>query len=492
MDVASYASPEEACTRGVSIGNRQQSLPTGETPRLRLPVSGVVFLLALMLQLACSRPDARISDAPDSALKPNVILISIDTLRPDFLGNYGYPSATTPWMDRFRADATLYEVVVAHAPSTLMSHASIFSSLLPEEHGASFASGSALPEEVMTIAEVMAAAGYRTAAVTGGAQMDDSFGVDQGFGVYAYTRSDSFEETVDRASQWMASGAGPFFLFLHTYEVHHPYEVDRALTFLAEPRYSGRLPKLEISRALLEQINAGELELGPEDHEHIRALYAEEIRRMDSALGKLILTLRSMGSYDRAVIVLTSDHGEEFGEHGMMGWHSHSLHDELLRVPLLIKFPGAASAGQSVSGMARSIDIAPTILAAVGLEIPRQFGGVDLARGEPPADRAMAKVDWPSREILTRNSGDLSVVGVRTERWKLLSLREAGRQVPLRLFDLDSDPEERVDVSSIAPEVVQELLAAYPRPSPSNVLDQEPVNVDPQAREQLRALGYLP
>lgn len=441
----------------------------------------VAFFLAiaLVVPVGCHR------DRPTTP----VILVSIDTLRADHLGVYGYARPTSPHLDAFAADAVLFRRSFSHAPSTLMSHASILTSLLPPHHGASIRNERALPLEATTVTEVLHDLGYATASWNGGIQLDRVYGLNQGFDIYESVRrqsasadsmvdrEDRFEHQVEQAEPWIREHAGgPFFVFLHTYEVHHPYSPDQEEMNLFDEGYRGRLPDL-VSVDLLKRFGDGTQAVGEGDLEHVIAAYDAEIRSMDLAFGRLVGFLKAIGIYDRALMVVTSDHGEEFGEHGRIGWHSHTLYDELLRVPLLVKLPGQRGGGRAPDGTARGIDVAPTILAALGLKPPAVFEGRNLlAAGDSPtgADLTFASRDLTEPEEET---------ALRSPAWKLVNER---------LYDLGHDPGEREDVAHAHPETVQELvrrrravLESRPRVGSRAAEGSEELN------ERLRALGYL-
>jgi arylsulfatase A-like enzyme len=278
--------------------------------------------------------------------------------------------------------------------------------------------------------------------------------------------------------QWIRDrNSRPWFLFLHTYEIHHPYTPDPALLALMNPDYDGALPD-RISVDLLQRINRGETAVGDADIAHIEATYDAELRSVDTAFGTLVDFLRSQGLYDDAVIVVTSDHGEEFGEHGFVGWHSHSLYDELLRVPLLVKLPGSRGGGRSVAAQVTGIDLAPTILDALDVAIPHSFAGHSLLPAIAGAGNGREYV-VSQRDVDGPDEHD----AIRSRRWKW---SRGG------LFHLESDPLERTDVSLRNGDTAQamsrmlaEILAARPRPQPHRV---EP---DEALRERLRSLGYL-
>ncbi len=372
----------------------------------------------------------------------------------------------------------MFEQAIAQAPSTLHSHASILTSLLPHHHQATWGGKTRLPDEATTLAEILHDKGYSTAAFTGGGQMDRIFGLDQGFDSYIQPGEERFMGTVRRAIGWLDENpAPPFFLFLHSYEVHHPYEPSPEHLALMGQTYEGTLPA-EISIDLLRQINRKELEIDSDDLAHIVSTYDAEIRSMDDAVGVLIETLRQRDLYDDTIIVFTSDHGEEFGEHGVVGWHSHTLYDELLRIPLILKLPESDSIGLKVDAQVRSIDIAPTVLGALGFEIPDDFDGLDLK--ELARDPDSFELDAVSR--MDRAPGrDIS--SFRTPYWKL---------VRKSLFDLEEDPAEQWDLALSRRDVVEEMQRRLDETlSTRERLEPEQVTPTDSTLDELRALGYI-
>ena len=284
---------------------------------------------------------------------------------------------------------------------------------------------------------------------------------------------------VERTIRWLADAGTPFFVFLHSYEIHHPYTPDAEYLQPFDVDYAGDLPD-HISVELLERINASKQPVTPEDADHIVHAYDAELRSADEAIGHLVAWLKARSLYDDTLIVVTSDHGEEFGEHGWIGWHAHSLYDELLRVPLVIKFPGSRFAGVVDERQARGIDVAPTILAALGIDASESFAGRDLIPGladsdEPPA--AISMHDVP---------GDVPLWTARTGDWKL---KRVGQE---SLFDLVADPEERRDVVAQHPRKARalrsvglEMLEARERPG------DLPATLTERTKQQLRELGYV-
>jgi arylsulfatase A-like enzyme len=414
---------------------------------------------------------------------PAIVLVSVDTLRPDHLGCYGYPRPTSPEIDRFREEAILFEEAVAHAPSTLSSHASFFSSLLPPHHGASVLNQSAIAPAVPLLAEVLRDAGFATASFNGGGQLHPAWGLDRGFDVYeSFAESDgdrlgedTLRERLTAARVWLESVRDePFFLFLHTYEVHHPYTPEPERLALMENGYEGRLPG-RISIRVLEKINDGTKALRPGDLEHIVATYDAEISSADAGFGELLDQLRELGRYDSSLLIFTSDHGEAFGERGRIGWHGDTLYDEQLRIPLVIRLPGGRLAGTTVKGQVRGVDLAPTVLSLLGLPIPEEFSGADLDL----ASRAVPEPAWALAGI----DGSPNALAVRTPRWKWYEGR---------LYDLVADPGERTDVASQHPEVERDLAGTLADLVRSRApAGETPIEVDEDLRERLEALGYV-
>jgi arylsulfatase A-like enzyme len=316
-------------------------------------------------------------------------------------------------------------------------------------------------------------------AWTGGGQLDPVFGLDQGFESYAMPPgSQDFDTVVQPALEWLDRNRDArAFLFLHTYEVHHPYpEPDPALS----PEVAAYQGPLQggIQVGLLQDINRGRLQVDDQDRRRIVLAYDTGIRQMDQAFAALVDGLRRLGLYDRSLIVVTSDHGEELGEHGKMGWHSHTLYDELLLVPLLVKLPRGAHAGLEVKAPVRSIDIAPTILDALAIAAPDDFEGTSLLAWLDRPSRAglpaIAKQDYPAPRVIE---------AYRARPWKLYDER---------LFQLDRDPGERVNLTGQEPDRVRELAQALS----DFVAQREPppageVTVGADTEEQLRALGYV-
>jgi arylsulfatase A-like enzyme len=467
---------------------------------------------------------------------PNVILISIDTLRRDRLNCYGYQSRRlTPNIDALASDGVLFENQVAASPWTIPSHLSLFTSLAPSSHGvtspffrqvAALARHTAqrLPDARVTLAEVLASRGYDTAAFTGGATMDPAFGFGQGFGTYDVSHNKMSEVNLAAMTAWIArSRQRPFFLFWHTFEVHEPYlhtdfvqdvvpgelarEVDAVMAQLAlRPREPLREPWL--SRLLA---------LKPHSSRFMGALYDGGVRSADRWVGRLTAFLREKDLYDRTVIVFTSDHGEELWDRApvdrVFGSHGHSLYEELVGVPLVIKLPGQARAGRRVAPVTRAVDVMPTILDL--LQVPPS--------ATPDMQGRSLRPLWEGGENAGRIAFsealafDSEQKSVRDQRYKYVlevsaaDVERHGRAfVPerprQRLFDLITDPAERTNLLAeglpaaqpglpLEAERARTLVAAMDGRLRAYVRDKtgraETVVLPPQALTELEALGYV-
>jgi len=451
----------------------------------RIPLIAGVAGLAVVIAAATTALWTK-----DGGGRPNLLLVSIDTLRADHLGCYGYRVPTSPNLDAFAARrGILFETAVAAAPSTTPSHASMLTSLLPSHHGALFSRQAPLAPEILTLAEILSAEGYRTFSVNDGGQMDAVWGLSQGFDEYltlpGRAQLARFRRTVDRATRWLDEAprdGRPWFAFLHTYETHHPYSPDPSLYEAIGHEYRGPLPST-IDKPLLSRINGGDLEIGDADRAHIVAAYDAEIRSMDEAFGALVAVLEERGLMDDTVVVVTSDHGEELGERGMMGWHSHALWDEQLLVPLIVRLPGERFAGARIGAQVRGIDVMPTALDLLGIAPPPS------AEGRTVMPLVIEAPDAPRPAVSQRD--------VREDPLPA-SLRAGGRKLhrrggdePLLLFDLAADPgeardlaEEAKDEAARAGARLDALIGARPAAPAS-----QPVAFDAQLLGQLGALG---
>ncbi len=423
-----------------------------------LPLALAVSVAAV-LPLGCRR------EAPAKpVLTPagNVLLVTIDTLRADHVGCYGHATAATPVLDGLAARGVRFATAVVHVPLTGPSHASILTGLTPPGHGLRDNGGFVLPAEVRSGVEDFKQAGYRTAAFVSAFPLDRRFGLDRGFLTYDdhlprgndRRRTPYVERfadaTTDAVLRWLAAPAAsperPFFLWVHYYDPHAPYE-----------------PPGEL---------AGRFRAAP---------YDGEVAFTDQQLGRLLRALEEKGVLDQTLVVAMSDHGEGLGEHGE-GTHGLFVYDATLKVPFIVAGPGV-SAGRVAQTVARGIDVLPTLLDWAGLAVRKEIEGRSLRpalEGREMSDApAYAETLYPEREF-----GWAPLFAWRTATHKAI---EAPRP---ELYDLERDPGETQDRAGTQgarlAEMQQRIQAALQRPTPAAA-----AAADPEAAERLRALGYV-
>ena len=291
-----------------------------------------------------------------AAQQPDIVLVSIDSLRADHVGCYGYGRPTTPAIDRLAAEGARFRNAVSTTSWTLPAHASMFTGLYSDTHGV-VDNGLALSGNIVTLTEALKGAGYHTAGFFGGPYLMPEFGFNQGFDTYECCMSQfqpgqdhsedqvgvgpqSFADitgplTLEKTEAWIDTlDSRPFFLFVHLWDVHYDYIPPGEYARMFDPDYSGTLdPRMMLRNA---SIRPG---MPERDLQHLIALYDGEIRYTDDNLARLLAELDRVGRLDSALIVVTSDHGDEFFEHGQTG-HQKTLYDEVLRIPLVIRWPG--------------------------------------------------------------------------------------------------------------------------------------------------------
>jgi arylsulfatase A-like enzyme len=407
-----------------------------------------VFAAACLPAFACG-------GAPDAVASPNLVLISIDSLRADHLGAYGYARDTSPNLDRLAAEGALFEAALSSSSWTLPTHASMFTGLPQSVHGVD-RTGRSLPEAAQTLAEGLAASGYRTLGVWSGPYLHPHFGLAQGFERYerctgydiagpedlgpqnreVFHRSHediTSPRIVEVVEAWLAEeDPRPFFLFVHMWDVHYDYIPPAPYDERFDPGYDGSADGRGLADA---SVLAG---LSPRDREHVVALYDGEIAWTDMHVGKILARLERLGLADRTVVVVTADHGEEFLEHGSFG-HRKALFEESVRVPLVVRGPGVP-AGLSVVRPVSTVDLAPTLLELAGAEPLSDVMGtslVPLFRGEPLERETVVTELYLRKETFT---------AVRGGGWKLLLRGEEER--PVGLWDLRADPGERRNLAA--------------------------------------------
>lgn len=431
---------------------------------------------------------------PPGADRLNVLLISLDTLRADGLGLYGNPSATSPALDAFGASAVVFEKVIAPASWTLPSHMTMLTGRHPTAHGV-HDQENALRPEIPLLAEMLADRGYRTFAMTGGGYVERRR-FERGFDVFRTSR-EPFASVLETARRWIhgpASPSGedarperPWFAFLHTYDIHCPYSPPEPYRSMfveggGEPLDPPMLGSHEMALCQLYK------HLDERQVRYMRGLYDGDVRWVDDALGPFLEELRTSGLRERTVIVVTSDHGEEFFEHGGTA-HGRTLFREQLLVPLIVAAPEARPG--RVGGLVGLEDIVPTILDLSGNPVPDGLDGRSLApwvRGAPGAPPRDARVSTLRKH---RQGESFELSSWFDETRHLIDDRGNDRRL---LFDSAEDRKESKDLAAAEPATVSGLLARLrafeERHSAGAAAPDRAQAPSEEERERLRSLGY--
>lgn len=418
-----------------------------------------------------------------------MLIYLIDTLRADHLGIYGYDRATSPFLDAFAADTIVFDAAQAQSSWTKPVVASIMTGLLPQAHGVQGREDKIAPG-ARTLAGILQLAGYATYAVSTNSTVFSDFNFDIGFhefvelGERPVEEVHQFSDAVNSVFfEWIAArpSGRPFFAFLHTTDPHEPYTPREPYRgALANDVLNPAITKGPSARRALAADPTMDVEQLRRDMEH---LYDAEIAFNDAQFGVLVERLEAAGLYDSLLIIVLSDHGEEFQEH--RGWsHGTTLYQEVVHVPLLVKLPGQARAGERVAQIAQHIDIFPTVMQVVGLDYSIAGSGVSL-------------LDLPDLEIAQRRPAvshlahtDALTESVRVGAAKLIRRVRPDGVTWTRLFDLAEDPAETM---GLARPVTEGLLRTILKRATlaENSSSSGKLILDPEMTERLRALGYI-
>jgi arylsulfatase A-like enzyme len=505
---------------------------------LRMRIHAFLLPPLALVAPSCGGPE------PEPAPTTNLVVVVLDTLRPDHLGCYGYPRPTSPNLDRFAGESAVFEQAQSSAPWTAPALLSLMTSLHPSVHQVhDFPNPGRMSEGVTTLAEVLKQAGYETAAFTEGGYAKGEFGLDQGFDLYPANEGDELSNVsnlthpsrlasnLDRTIEWLRKPRErPFFLFFHTYEAHGPYRAPQEFVRRLRPSWDEEAEHARV-RETIERWNAtGEIDRDGlvllEVHQHhcaldaqppiedeqglrarlaslreegapfppevlaiVRDLYDAEIAYLDSELQRLWDALDEPGLARDTVVVVTSDHGEALGEHGRIG-HGTVLHEELMRIVLLVRAPGVAA--QSVGQLACSVDVMPTALELVGVPLPPvPLQGRSLA---PLLSGSKLDVTFAYGTAVTRPGQEMSWHALRSGPWRYVADESEGRRW---LFDLRSDPLEERDVLAERSEIAERLSALLDSRLRADQVLRRDVDaaskgeLAPDVLHQLRGLGYL-
>jgi arylsulfatase A-like enzyme len=434
---------------------------------------------------------------PDSLHPPNIVLIVVDTLRRDHVGCYGHSLDSTPNIDRLARDGARFDQMISASSFTVPSVMSLFTGLPPTLHRTGF--NSKLPSSLTTLAAELHTRGYQTAGVSPNPSTRPSFGFGVGFDTYlddaAIIERDSSvllnrgktmtirdvttsEVTTRLANEWLEQkrdGTKPFFLFALYLDPHADYVPPPPYDKLFDSGYVGMVDG---------HMYAAPLDRTEREKTHVKALYDGEIRCADEQIGKLLAKLDQLGLADNTLVMLTADHGEEFWEHGRT-LHGHSLYDELIRVPCIVRWPASIEAGLNIPDQVSGVNVMPTLLEAAGAHIPVQCQGPSLlgllARREKlPPQVCYSETIFESKALrMVRSAGQKMIMELR-----------AGTP---RFYDLTRDPGERDDLRM--EDRFKALAASYDdymvfmQAHLDNEAPQKP-ELDGAAIERLRQMGY--
>jgi arylsulfatase A-like enzyme len=443
---------------------------------------------------ACNAPEPR---------PPDVLLITLDTTRADHLGVYGYGRDTSPNLDRFAHDAVTYQRAWASGAWTLPTHASMLTGKQITSHGARFNlltpdvalseifegdfftkhKANRLAEDEVTLAELLVQKGYATAAFAGGPWLAPPFGLMQGYALadsnVASPKGRSAEELTNNLIAWMSSipTDQPLHALINYFDPHSPYDPPPGFD-----EFPGAKVPLDPGQDGL-FINGGK-KLSDAQRTAVVDRYDGEIQYMDHHIGRLLGALRDNGRYENALIIVVGDHGELFGEHGVMG-HGRWLYEEVIRVPLIIRHPGGKMSGTSVASPVSQVDLLPLIASELSFQLPDGIDGLPVGA----RDVVLAEAFRDPFSVTTyKNRYDRDLASLIRWPWKLIASDTGEREI----FDLETDPRERGaqrgsdQLSAMETAIAKAIGALVPR-----VGNEPPSDVSPEIVENLRKLGYI-
>ena len=486
-----------ACRNALWIGF------TAASQSIRAINAVLVFMSIAVLATACMGREARASSGN------NLIVISIDTLRADMLSCYGYDRPTSPAIDGVAQEGVLFEDVSATSPWTLPSHASIFTGLYPNRHGVKSRRQS-LPDNVVTLAQLFSNHGFATSAIVNFPYLGERYGLQRGFQHFEYLKPTARLRRPSRirqhAEEWLsAHSKEPFFLFVHFFDVHSSY---RSLRKWEKQFVRPSKSYADGSSGQLMRFRSGKYSMSDLDAPHLIDLYVAGIRQIDRQISKLLEFLDSKQLTEHTVVVITSDHGEEFFEHGSV-LHGRTQFREVLSVPLILRGPGIPP-GRRISEPVSLVDIAPTLVSLFGLRTDVSFDGVDLGpywneqNGNEQNGKEQKRKEQNGKEQKAEAKPDRFLFGeaaahkmgrdditrsVRFGRYKLILNEETSEA---HLYDLETDPAETVDISQGASKIFELLMKRLG--DFMNVEAIEGEELPPITSEEarlLKAMGYV-
>ena len=460
----------------------------------------VVFRAATLLAIGTAAATVASLSCAARADPPNVLLIVLDTTRRDHLSLYGYARNTTPAIDAFAETATVFTNAHSTSGWTSSSHASLFTGLFPAAHHVTQEAWH-MPEHLRTLAEVLQENGYRTEAMVGNPMVREALGFAQGFDAFheLWREAGDADATAHPAVLHLArllDAPRPFFAFVNLIEPHSPYTSGPHLgAFRSHP---DNVLKSNHWRAVF----AGGGELSTDDLEHLSELYDGELRHTDDIVASLISAVEAKGALDDTVVIIASDHGENFGEHDLVD-HVFNLYDTTTRIPLVIRFPTVFPAGPNDKPV-QLHDLFPTVLGLAGVKAPASQG-VDLATEAIDEERPLLlSYGYPNQALHAMGEESAASERLLPYKRRLWAVRVGdmklivGDDDSVELYRVSSDPGELDDLArddahaaTVAElrGVLAGLLEQYSRDPVDARTTGDPTR-DDETIEELRALGY--
>ena len=437
-------------------------------------------------------------EAPEQP--PNILLITVDTLRADHVGAWGYSRDTTPAIDALTEKSLVFERAYSPAPWTLPAVASLHTGLYPTAHTIQ-RPRAALPSEVVTLAEILQREGWVTASVTSNSLLSERFGYGQGFDFYdtgdaidhAHISTPGVTQTARDHLANFAESEQPFFLSVLYFDPHYDW-LSHGMGFAAES--AGRLLGGETIHELRDMAAEGS-GLSVEEISHIRDRYDEEVRFTDQGIGTLLFELEALGLSDNTIVLFTADHGEEFMEHGWLG-HTRFLYDGMIHVPLAIYDPRTPQKGARIAAPVSTVSVTPTLVELAGLDAGKYaFGERSLApllSGEVdfPFGPVFSEVNFKAAQE-KNNEKDAHFKAVIDGATKFI--RVPGKQI-FEAYDTDMDPGEQSDLvqsdhTNILSERYTPLISAWTKTQMDRAFEPRSVIYTEEDLDRMRDLGYL-
>ncbi|MEK7794515.1 MAG: sulfatase [Candidatus Hydrogenedentota bacterium] len=433
---------------------------------------------------------------------PHVVFISLDTARPDYLGLYGHPWVKTPNLDELAAESVVFEDAMTPAPTTLAAHTAMMTSTYPHTHGVP-RNGFVVSDENVTLAEILRAAGYSTAAIVGAFPLLHRFELDQGFDLYDDKSAHgdfwqrTAEEVTDATLRYVAQRGpgGPLFLFVHYFDAHAPYSPGK-VWFNPYREQPVEDPGHPITPDWME-VMTGKKSMGA--RKYLVQRYAAEITYLDHHLGRLLEGLRQAGIVDNAIIIVTSDHGESLWDNGPWFDHGQNTVQSVIHAVGILRLPGARHGGTRVGVPVSTLDWMPTVLAYAGITAPPGIDGraIDL-NGDAPRVGPRDLFCEATKPFTVEREGEWYNAQkercIRSENYKFVYSPYANTRA---LFNVADDPYDHKnlldaptpEIEKLAAELEAKLAAWHASAAPkSSAFDQEN---EQETRDQLEALGYV-